>query len=189
MAHRFRALDARLAIDLYEHEPVLNVLEKIDPRSAGNEDTWLVPARESESLLQRARQELDSIIAAEPNSISLHPVVQTREVWLRFRGLPFARWDDRRVYFGIGECRRELTTISVKDLKQLVQGLARYRHPLATDTRHALYRAQPERWRESLVREDVTPVDAALDARRRAATDSSACIPCCAGAAVPSFDG
>jgi hypothetical protein len=152
VAHRFGALDSRLAIDLYEHEPMLNVLEKIAPTRAGNVDTWLVPARESESLLQRARQALDWIIATEPNSISLHPVVQTREVWLRFRGLPFARWDDGRVYFGLGECRRELTPTSQTDLKQLLRDLARCRHPLASDTRHALYRAQPERWLESLVR-------------------------------------
>ena len=165
VAHRFGALDGRLPLELYEHEPMLNVLEKIDPRSAGNVDTWLVPARESESLLQRARQALDWIIASEPNSISLHPAVQTREVWLRFKGLPFARWDDGRVYFGIGECRRELTTTSLKDLKQLVQDLVRYRHPLATDTRHGLYRAQPERWLENLVREDVARVDAVLDPR------------------------
>lgn len=165
VGHRFGALDPRIAIDLYEHEPTLNVLEKIDPRSAGNKDTWLVPARESESLVQRARQALDSIIAAEPNSISLHPAVQTREVWLRFRGLPFARWYDGRVYFGIGECRRELTPTSQTPLKQLLRDLASCRHPLATDTRHALYRAQPERWLESLVREDVMRVDAALDAR------------------------
>ena len=165
VAHRFGALDSRLAVDLYEHEPMLNVLEKIDPRSAGNVDTWLVPARESESLLQRARQQLDAIVATEPNSVSLHPALQTREVWLRFRGLPFARWDDGRVYFGIGECRRELTPTSQTDLKQLLQELARYRHPLATDARHALYRAQPERWLESLVREDITRVDAVLDGR------------------------
>lgn len=165
VAHRLGALDSGLPVDLYEHEPMLNVLEKIDPRSAGNIDTWLVPARETESLLHRARQALDSIVATELNAISLHPAVQTREVWLRFRGLPFARWDDGRVYFGIGECRRELTPTSQRDWKQLLQGLARYRHPLATDTRHALYRAQPERWLESLVREDVTRVDAVLDAR------------------------
>ena len=165
VAHRCGALDSRLPVELFEHEPMLNVLEKIDPRSAGNVDTWLVPARESESLLARARQTLDSIIALEANSISLHPTVQTREVWLRFRGLPFARWEDGRVYFGIGECRRELTTTSQADLKQLLRDLARYRHPLVTDTRHALYRAQPERWLESLVREDVTRVDAALDSR------------------------
>ena len=76
VAHRFGALDPRLPVDLYEHEPMLNVLEKIDPRSAGNVDTWLVPARESESLLQRARHALDSIIAMEPNAISLHPVIE-----------------------------------------------------------------------------------------------------------------
>ncbi|HEY6946467.1 MAG TPA: hypothetical protein VI431_15110 [Candidatus Acidoferrum sp.] len=165
VVHRIGALDSRLVIDLYEHEPMLNVLEKIDPRSAGNVDTWLVPARESDSLLQRARQALNSIIDTEPKSISLHPAVQTREVWLRFRGLPFARWEEGRVYFGIGECRLELTTTSQPDLKQLLRDLAFYRHPLATDTRHALYRAQPERWLESLVREDVTRVDAVLDAR------------------------
>jgi len=50
-------------------------------------------------------------------------------------------------------------------LKQLLQELAVRRNPLATDTRHDLYRAQPERWLESLVREDVTRVDAMLDTR------------------------
>ncbi len=40
-----------------------------------------------------------------------------------------------------------------------------FRHPLANETRHPLYRAQPERWLESIVREDVTRVDAMLDQR------------------------
>jgi hypothetical protein len=40
-----------------------------------------------------------------------------------------------------------------------------HRHPLASDTRHSLYRAQAERWLESIVREDVSGVDAALDPR------------------------
>ena len=165
VAHRFGALDPRKAVELYEHDSLLNVLEKIDPRSAGNVDTWLVPARESDSLLQRAKPALESILATQPKAISLHPAVQTREVWLRFRGLPFARWKDARVYFGIGDCREELTTASRPTLKKLLQELKLHRHPLAEDTRHALYRAQPERWLESLVREDVTRVDAALDAR------------------------
>jgi hypothetical protein len=165
VAHRFGALAPRLAVELYEHDSLLNVLEKIDPRSAGNVDTWLVPARESESLLQRAKPALDAIIATEPKAIRLHPAVQTREVWLRFRGLPFARWEEGRIYFGIGDRREELTPASRPALKQLLQDLELHRHPLARDTRHALYRAQPERWLESLVREDVTRVDAALDPR------------------------
>lgn len=165
VAHRFGALNPRLAVELYEHDSLLNVFEKVDPRSAGNVDTWLVPARESDSLLQRAKPALNAIVATEPKAMSLHTAVQTREVWLRFRGLPFARWEDGRVYFGIGDCRKELTAASQPVFKQLLQDLELHRHPLAEDTRHAFYRAQPERWLESLVLEDVTRVDAMLDPR------------------------
>ncbi|HXN93018.1 MAG TPA: hypothetical protein VN879_00865 [Candidatus Acidoferrales bacterium] len=47
VAHRLAALDPQLAVELYEHDPALNILEKIDRRSAGNQDTWLVPHVES----------------------------------------------------------------------------------------------------------------------------------------------
>src|SRR2546422_1670399 len=43
---------------------------------------------------------------------NLHPAAQSREVWLRFRGLPFARWDDGRVFFRINDAREELTPAS-----------------------------------------------------------------------------
>ena len=165
VAHRFGALNARLTMELYEHDSLLNVLERADPRSAGNVDTRLVPARESESLLLRAKPALEAIVASEPKAISLHPVVQTREVWLRFRGLPFARWEDGRVYFGIGDCRKELTAAWQPAFKKLMQDLVLHRNPLSVDTRNALYRALPERWLESLVVEDVTRVDAMMDAR------------------------
>ena len=156
-----------MAVELYEHELLLNVLEKIDPRRAGNLDTWLVPIRESETLLQRARPALEPIIATASASkaITLHPSAQTGEVWLRFRGLPFARWEDERVFFGISDCRKELTAASRPALKRLLRDLEVHRHPLTTDVRHPYYRAQPERWMEGMVREDVTRVDAALDAR------------------------
>ncbi|HEY6386096.1 MAG TPA: hypothetical protein VIX91_10480 [Candidatus Acidoferrum sp.] len=50
-------------------------------------------------------------------------------------------------------------------MKNLLQQLENHRHPLATETRRALYRAQPERWLEALVCEDVTRVDVSLDSR------------------------
>jgi hypothetical protein len=165
VAHRFGAFDPRLKVELYEHDSLLDVLERIDARAAGNVDTWLVPVREAETLLQHAKPELESMVYSEPKAISLHPSVQTREVWLRFRGLPIARWEDGHIYFGINDCRKELTTATRPALEQLLRDLELHRHPLAEDTRHALYRAQPERWLESLVREDVTRVDAALDSR------------------------
>jgi len=165
VAHRLSALDPRLSVELFKHDPALNILEKIDLRRAGNIDTWLVPHRESEALLKQARPALDVILALSPQAVTVHPSAQSREVWLRFRGLPFARWDDGRVFFGINDAREELASGSLPALKQLLHDLEAYRHPLAGDTRHSLYRAQPERWLESLAREDVTRIDAMLDQR------------------------
>jgi hypothetical protein len=95
----------------------------------------------------------------------VHPVVPTREVFLRYRGIAFARWEDEHVFFGTADAREELTVASHPSLKRLLDNLEIHRHPLASDTRHPLYRAQAERWLESLVREDVTRIDARLDPR------------------------
>jgi hypothetical protein len=46
-----------------------------------------------------------------------------------------------------------------------VKDLESDRHLLAQDTRHALYGPQAERWLESMVRDDVTRVDANLNPR------------------------
>jgi hypothetical protein len=165
VAHRLAALDPQLDTEVYEHDPALNILEKIDPRRAGNLDTWLVQHRESEALLNHARSALDAIVKLAPQAVTVHPAAQSREVWLRFRGLPFARWNDGHVFFGIADARAELTPASRPALKHLLHDLEAHRHPLASDTRHSLYRIQPERWLESIVREDVTRIDAMLDQR------------------------
>ncbi len=165
VAYRAAALHPDLSIELYERDPVRDSFEKIDPRRAGNQDTWLVPHRESQALLDFSRSALDPVVAFSPRSIAVRPIAQSREVWLRFRGLAFARWDDGRVFFGCPDAREELRPSSLPSLKNLLQQLENHRHPLATETRHALYRAQPERWLEALVSEDVTRVDAALDPR------------------------
>jgi hypothetical protein len=165
VAHRLKALTPKMTVELFEHDPLLNVLERVDARRAGNLNTWLVAHRESEMLLERARPALASVLAVAPDAIRLHANTHSEEVWLRFRGLAFARWQQERVFFGISECREELKAASRPALLRLLRELELCRHPLAEDSRHALYRAQPERWLESLVREDVTRVDAALDSR------------------------
>lgn len=165
VAHRLAALDTKCSVEVYERNPVLETLEKIDPLRTANLDTWLVAHRESEALLDRARPALEDILALAPKGISMHPVAQSREVWLRFRGLPFARWDDGHIFFGIPDAREEFTPSSRTALKSLIHNLELHRRPLANDARHALYRAQSERWLEAMVREDVTRVDAALDQR------------------------
>jgi hypothetical protein len=165
VAHLLPALDARLPIALYEHDPVCDALEKVDPRSLANLDSWLVPLRESEALLDRARPALGPILSRAKHAAALHPVVPAREVWMRFRGLPFVRWEETRVSFGIPAPEKELTPSSSPEFERLLRNLEIHRNPLASDTRHPLYRVHPERWLEALVREDITRIDAALDPR------------------------
>jgi hypothetical protein len=165
VAHRFAALHPKLTVELYELDSARETIERIDPRSAGNVDSWLVPFRDSEALLAQARPALDPLVALAPKAITVHSAAQSREVWLRFRGIAFARWDEGRVFFGISDAREELTAASRPALKRLLQDLEIHRQPLASETRHSLYRAQPERWLESLIRADVTRIDAALDPR------------------------
>ena len=50
-------------------------------------------------------------------------------------------------------------------LEALVRQLETHRHPLASDTKHRLYRAQPERWLETMVAADPARIDARLDPR------------------------
>jgi hypothetical protein len=165
VAHRAVALKAELPIEIYERDLIRETLEKIDPRQMGNRQSWLVPHRESQALLDACRSAIEPILALAPRAICVHPAAPSREVWLRFRGLAFARWDDGRVFFGCPDASQELNPSSLAALKKLMQQLETYRHPLASETQHAFYRAQPERWLEAIVREDVTRVDAALDPR------------------------
>ena len=165
IAHRMGALDPNLSVELYERDPANETIAKLDPRGAGNIDSWLVPFRETQLLLDRARPALQPLIDMAPGAISVHPAVAEREVWLRFRGLALARWEDGRVFFGLGNPTTELTSVSRPRFTRLVNELATQRCSSVCDPRHALYRAQPERWLESVISSDVTRIDAALKPR------------------------
>ena len=165
VAHRFGALHPKVNVELYELDPLRETMERRDPRSAGNIDSWLVPQGEAQSLVDLARASLEPILALAPRSITVHPVIALREVWLRFRGLAIARWHEGRTFFGATDPRQPLTAGSRPQLTELIHQLETSRHPLASDTRQPLYRGQAERWLESLVREDVTRIDASLDQR------------------------
>jgi len=165
VAQRIRALDPQLPLELFERDPVCETLERVDPRSAGNIDSWIVPRREAQSLLDQARPALEPAVAIAPRAITLHPSVPTKEVLLRFRGLAFAVWRDGRIFFGAPDHCVELTSASRPALKKLLNDLETCRHPLASDTRHSFYRAQAERWLETIIQEDVTRIDAQLDPR------------------------
>jgi hypothetical protein len=166
VAHLLAVLNPKIQAEIYEYDRASETLEKINPSALANTSSWLVPLREMQALLDRARSELDAVrTLAPPSHITAHPSVPQKQITLRFRGLSFAKWEDHRILFGVPEPREELSVSSHRSLKQLLRDLVTHRNPLATDTVHSLYRAQPERWLESLIREDVTRVDAALDPR------------------------
>lgn len=165
LVHRRAALNLNLAIEFYERDPASEALTQIDPSRAGNVNTWLVPQRESQALRDAARSALEPIVALARQAVAVHPSTHSGEVWLRFRGLPFARWKDGETCFGWPDTDQKLSPSRTGDLKNLIQDLMNFRHPLATDTRNRFFRAQPERWMESIVQEDVSRIDANLNKR------------------------
>ena len=105
------------------------------------------------------------VIALAPHAID---VVRARHgETLRFHGLPFARvrrvMGLERVWFGIeGSRRRPLDESTEQEWIKLLRELAEHRHALADDRQHALYKALPEAWLESLLRRDITQLDPGL---------------------------
>jgi hypothetical protein len=166
LTHQLGALNARLAIQIYELHPLQESVERVDPCSDGNVSSWLVTPRESEQLRSRAAGDLAAIVQMASEAVSIHAVSQDQEVVLRFRGLPFAKWKNGRVYFGSGAVWEELSAGNEHKLKQLMVNLQKFRNPLAKNPRHPLYRAQAERWMQSMVMQDVSRVDIALDPER-----------------------
>lgn len=165
LAHRLGALNATLAVQVCELDPLDERIEHVNPCSNGNLSSWMVPHREAELLKARAQTLLAPVVAMAPEAIHVHAAPQEQEVVLRFRGLPFARWKDGRVFFGSDTVWEELRSGAEPKLKQLVMNLKNLRCPLTSNTRHELYRAQAERWMQSLIAEDVSRVDIALDSK------------------------
>ncbi len=108
---------------------------------------------------------VERIISFAPHAIDM--VGARHGLTLRFHGLSFARvrrvMKRERVWFGIeGAHRRLLEESSLQDWERLLNDLQEHRRAGASERRHALYRAAPEAWLESLLRRDITRLDPGL---------------------------
>jgi hypothetical protein len=84
--------------------------------------------------------------------------------WLfGFAGLACLRWHQSGIYFGARDAKTKWDPGKTRELVRLFRELPTPGHPLASDTRHPLFRAPAERWLEFLIRQDVTRVDPSLD--------------------------
>jgi hypothetical protein len=164
IAHRLKAVSSSITLELYEYDPATCRTSRVDARDGGNIKSWLVPRREFEGALAQAREAIEPICRLNPAAITAEPIPGTSEVALRFRGLHFARWGPRGVFFGTGS-EQALTLATRPELERLVHKLELHRSPLASSPQHPLYRSQAERWLESLVVADAARIDARIDPR------------------------
>ncbi len=124
-----------------------------------------MPRREIEQAIAAAMPLAERIRRLAPEAIRVGVAPATQEVTLRFRGLEFARWRLGAMWYGLGDHQDPLSPEKWPALEALVRQLETHRHPLASDTKHRLYRAQPERWLETMVAADPARIDARLDPR------------------------
>lgn len=164
-AHRLAALSASTSVELYEYNYQSGRARIIDPFDVGNVDSWLAQRREAEEILAAASSFFDRVRRHTHEAIQAHVVPGTGHLELRYRGLPFARWQPDAIFFGIGDPRQLLSTSRQPEFEKLLKQLEIHRSGMADNTTHALYRAQPERWLESMVAADPTRVDARFDPR------------------------
>jgi hypothetical protein len=165
-AHRMAALASPHEVELYEYDPLYWRVRQIARSSAGNLATWIVPRREIEQAIAAAMPLAERIQRLAPEAIRVGVGPATQEVTLRFRGLEIARWHLGAMWFGLGDLQDVLTPEKWPALEALVRQLETHRHSLPSDTKHRLYRAQPERWLETIVAADPARIDARLDPRQ-----------------------
>lgn len=165
VAHLSPALHPDVRLQLLERDSVMERLLRIELSAVTNFSSWIVPARETQSLLDRARQEIEPLLPSSRTAISFHPNVSAKEVIVRFRGLACLRWHESGIDFGAGDLKTKYHHGKAGDVQRVFEQLETHRHPLASDARHLLFRAQAERWLEFLIRQDVTRVDSTLDQR------------------------
>jgi hypothetical protein len=176
--HRVRALNSSAYVEIFELIEHGTRVRAVDPADSENLESWLMPRREIDGVLDAARDAIESIRAADPAAAEYiaadvrppgrpagRPGARRRgpEVAVRYRGLEFARWSDGQLALGVGDDRSVWSPAALGSLKNLLHDLELHRNPLASSTQHRFYRASPERWLETLVRRDPSQLDAQLD--------------------------
>jgi hypothetical protein len=161
---------AGAAVSLYEVEETSGLVTAVEPFDQGDliDNYRRFAGRaiwpHAVGVKPGAGDLIDSIVQLAPGA------VETRRrggsVSFSLRGLEFARVSisSERAWFGVFEKKR-LEANNFDELAGLAAMIASRRCAEAVDRNDRLYRAQPERWLESIIRQDVTAIDPTLDTR------------------------
>ncbi|MEO8573412.1 MAG: hypothetical protein ABI481_05540 [Pyrinomonadaceae bacterium] len=112
----------------------------------------------------RATKTAEQIMSLSPEKTDI--IFSKQGETVRFLGLPFARVrtiaGQEKAWFGIDGNHRQLIENSWSELAELVSELETYRSPGTPNKRHEFYRASPEAWLESILRQNIKKLDANL---------------------------
>jgi hypothetical protein len=161
--------------ELWELDQKTEELEQRDAADHGNLTTRLMHAPNEQAAQERFAESKVRVMALVPET--MRDVVEQRirsgtELAFLLHGLEFARVrmgysgnsfnSAHEITFGAGANETPLTEENESELRELVSRLFA-RRIAGGDKRDLLYRMQPERWLESVLRRDVEPLDAHLD--------------------------
>jgi len=170
LRERALALSLSARTEIFELCEPGGQIQKMDPAEVGNLESRLMPRRDVESMLCAARDAagrvlgLASLVGESGGRVRANLLPGVNEVAFCFYGLAFARWSrDGGIRFGLGDRLQRLTGVTEAALERLIRQLVNHRSSVASDTKHPLYRAAPERWLETVVLEDPEKLDAQLD--------------------------
>jgi hypothetical protein len=173
--------DLRRSITLYEIDEAwqeLTPAPQLERTELWTKRRARLPKPPAETVIG---EQAASFIELAPQAIDV--VRARRGETLRFHGLPFARirrvMSSCRIWFGVDGVRRRrlLDESTEQEWTKLLHELKEHRRAETSDRQHALYRAAPEAWLESLLRRDITQLDpglclAPLHAQFRASTEA-----------------
>jgi hypothetical protein len=168
--------------ELWEFDEKTEEMQQKDATDQGNLTTRLIQAPNEAAARERFADSAAQVMALVPDAMK--PVVEQRirsgtEMAFLLHGLEFARVRMgyggesfnrvQEITFGAGANETPLTAENAEELRELVARLFERRSADdgvagKPDKRDPLYRMQPERWLESVLRRDVTAIDAHLDA-------------------------
>ncbi|HEU4634561.1 MAG TPA: hypothetical protein VFS41_00165 [Edaphobacter sp.] len=163
--------------ELWEINSSTEDVEQREPADTGNITTRLIHAPDRAAVRERfavAEARVISIVPEQARSQVEVIVSSGAQVAFLLHGLEFARIRagysgnsfnvQEEISFGAGANETVLTAENEAALRELVAHLFERRQP-GGDKRDALYRMQPERWLESVLRRDLEPLDAHLDSK------------------------
>jgi len=175
MRARMAWMNSRLAQwELYELHPSTGELALCDEGADGNLEIQLAHAFDPEAALERSAVAIDQMRSLLGPELLAQTEIRPRgatEVGFSLHGLEFARSRHRiapgsfarkdEIVFGTGPSETLLDDVTEDVFRDLMDRLFQSRRP-AAPVRDALYRLQPERWLESVLRRDLSVLDPSL---------------------------